>query len=111
MRHLALGLVWSVLLAASDAQLASAERLLRSHLHATRPEAAPCLQLEVEGQNESAGWLQFAARETHDARCPGDPATAPVIDRFRVYPEQGTIHQWMPSSDTYEPVLQGKPAA
>lgn len=40
--------------------------------------------LDVFTQSKSAGYFEFAIREKHDSGCPGDPSTAPVVDRFRV---------------------------
>jgi hypothetical protein len=41
-----------------------------------------CLSFLVEQAN--GGTFDMAIREKHGGPCPGDPNTAPVVDRFRV---------------------------
>lgn len=41
-----------------------------------------CLSFFVEETTESH--FDIAVREKHGAKCPGDPNTAPIVDRFRV---------------------------
>jgi hypothetical protein len=42
------------------------------------------------------GYFDFAIREKHGGKCPGDPNTAPIVDRFRISQTTKEI-QW------YEP--------
>ena len=44
-------------------------------------------------EESSAEFLDFALREKHGGKCPGDPSTAPVIDRFRLNRQTKDI-QW-----------------
>lgn len=41
-----------------------------------------CMQFMVE--DTSADFVEMAIHEKHGGACPGDPATFPVVDRFRV---------------------------
>src|ERR1051325_2944951 len=41
-----------------------------------------CLRFMLE--STTAQHFDFVIRERHDGKCPGDPATEPVVDRFRV---------------------------
>ncbi len=50
-----------------------------------------CLSYYVEACNSSK--TDIAIHELHNERCGGDPATWPVVDRFRVYKKSGRI-QW-----------------
>lgn len=47
-------------------------------------------------------FFDIAIRENHTAETGGDPNTAPVIDRFRVYID-GTILWWSPLPGMYIP--------
>ncbi len=47
-------------------------------------------------------FFDIAIRENHTAETGGDPATAPVLDRFRVYID-GTILWWSPLPGMYIP--------
>jgi hypothetical protein len=41
-----------------------------------------CLFFMTEAKTK--GYFDFAVHEKHGGACPGDPVTAPVVDRFRV---------------------------
>jgi hypothetical protein len=54
-----------------------------------------CLQFLIEEKTKD--YFDFAIREKHSGKCPGDPNTSPTVDRFRVNRLTKKI-QW------YEPV-------
>src|SRR5437016_9201286 len=39
-------------------------------------------------------YVQFVLREIHNAKCGGDPAISPALDRYRVYRRSGKI-EWL----------------
>lgn len=41
-----------------------------------------CLGFETEEVSDST--IDIAIREIHQDKCPGDPETAPIVDRFRI---------------------------
>ncbi len=61
-----------------------------------------CLQFMTEQQDEKQ--TEIAMREKHGDGCPGDPATSPVIDRFRIEKSSGTILRYDVADDEYQPV-------
>lgn len=61
-----------------------------------------CLQFITERQDERQ--TEIAMREKHGDGCPGDPATSPVIDRFRVEKSSGAILRYDVVDDEYQPV-------
>lgn len=73
---------------------AAAERAtaaLRARIVKDRPfSVSPSCVTYVTEETTSA-YVVIAVRERHDARCGGDPDTAPVIDRFRVEGPSGRI--------------------
>jgi hypothetical protein len=56
------------------------------------PMARACMTFVVEVRAEAA--FEIAVREKHGGRCGGDPATAPVLDRFRVDRATAAITVW-----------------
>jgi len=48
-----------------------------------------CLGFETE--KVSAGAIDIAVREIHKDNCPGDPDTAPIVDRFRILRSSRTL--------------------
>lgn len=69
-----------------------------------------CLSFVTE-EDEDADYVDFAIRERHVEGCPGDPETAPIVDRFRVSRTKKIIQwysamedQWLP----YESVLKSR---
>jgi len=47
------------------------------------------------GTEETTGaYFQFVLRENHNAKCGGDPAVSPVVDRYRVYRASRKI-EWL----------------
>jgi hypothetical protein len=61
-----------------------------------RPE---CLSYITESRNRQ--YFDFAIREKHGAGCPGDPNSAPIVDRFRVYRQKHLIRWYNVVEDTY----------
>ena len=61
-----------------------------------------CLQIVVELQDDKQ--TEIAMREKHGGACPGDPATSPVVDRFRIEKSTGVISRYDVVEDAYEPV-------
>ena len=51
-----------------------------------------CVTFDTEEKTDA--FFQFALRENHTAKCGGDPDTAPVFDRYRVYRASGKI-EWL----------------
>jgi hypothetical protein len=47
-------------------------------------------------------FFEFVLRETHNAKCGGDPETSPAIDRYRVCRRSGKIEQWQATDDTWQ---------
>jgi hypothetical protein len=41
-----------------------------------------CLRFILE--DTTSRHFDFAVRERHDGKCPGDPAVEPIVDRFRI---------------------------
>lgn len=58
-----------------------------------------CLSLLVE-ESEPA-FFGIAVHEKHGDGCPGDPATSPVVDRFRVDVTTGAIKRYDVVEDSY----------
>jgi hypothetical protein len=58
------------------------------HLYSswTKPE---CLNFDDDG--EDSKFENITIHEVHDGKCPGDPNTAPVVDRFKVNRQTGQI--------------------
>jgi hypothetical protein len=61
-----------------------------------------CLQFVTESQDDKM--TEIAMLEKHGGACPGDPATSPVVDRFRVEKSTGIILRYDVVEDAYEPV-------
>jgi hypothetical protein len=60
-----------------------------------------CLSFLAEESTNT--FIDFAIREKHDGKCPGDPATSPVVDRFRVNRITGKIQWFDPIDGGYKP--------
>jgi hypothetical protein len=59
-----------------------------------------CLSLVVE--EKQAKYFDVAIMEKHGSGCPGDPATSPVVDRYRVYREKDQILWYEPAEGEYQ---------
>lgn len=61
--------------------------------------ALNCLSFALD--KESQTYFDLDLMEKHGNGCPGDPNTAPVVDRFRVYRANGAIQWYNLISDQY----------
>jgi hypothetical protein len=60
-----------------------------------------CLSFVTEETTKS--YFDFAIREKHDDKCPGDPNISPIVDRFRVNRITGKIQWFDPLDGEYKP--------
>lgn len=60
-----------------------------------------CLDFMVEATTQAG--RDIAVMERHGNGCAGDPATAPVVDRFRVPAGKAPVLLYDPVEDTYAP--------
>ena len=60
-----------------------------------------CLDFMVEDSTQAG--RDIAMMERHGNGCAGDPATAPVVDRFRVPAGKAPVQILDPAEDTYAP--------
>lgn len=58
-----------------------------------------CLDFMVEATTQAG--RDIAVMERHGGDCEGDPATAPVVDRFRVPAGKAPVQIYDPVEDTY----------
>jgi hypothetical protein len=68
-----------------------------------------CLSFITDGKTKT--YYDFVIREKHNGVCPGDPDTAPIIDRFRVNRSTLEIEWFVPAEGEYRPystVLKGR---
>jgi hypothetical protein len=75
-----------------------ADRVLPVYRAHTKPE---CVTFMAEG--ELNRHFDIAIREKHNEKCGGDPATAPVRDRFRVLRGTRTVQWYEPVNGEYVP--------
>jgi len=75
-----------------------ATRVVPIYRRIFKPE---CVTLMAEGEIN----LHFdvAIREKHDEKCGGDPATASIVDRFRVLRGTSTVQWYDPVNGEYLP--------
>lgn len=66
--------------------------------------ALNCLSFVLDQATEP--YFDLAILEKHGNGCAGDPATAPVVDRFRVYRASGLVQWYDVISDQYRPYEQ-----
>lgn len=91
----------------TEADHAAAADLLQAKVRSpklyawTKPE---CLRFQVEQCD--AQQVDIAVRELHNESCGGDPATAPVVDRFRVQRLTQTIEWYHAAKGEYRPFNQ-----
>lgn len=64
-----------------------------------------CISYETEETTRT--YFEFALRENHNAKCKGDPDTAPIIDRYRVNRASGKIELYDAPDDRWQPYKQG----
>src|SRR6201993_3365368 len=83
-----------------DGALALLERTLkRDHIYERRI-SMDCIAYATE--ETTSAFFEFVLRETHNAKCGGDPETSPAIDRYRVCRRSGKIEQWQATDDTWQ---------
>jgi len=63
--------------------------------------ALSCLSFMTEGKTKDR--FDFAIHEKHGGKCPGDPNTAPIVDRFRVNRMTEKILWYEPMEGEYLP--------
>jgi hypothetical protein len=68
-----------------------AVQVLRDRIVKDRPFSVPPACLTYVTEATTARHVTIAVRERHDHACAGDPASAPLIDRFRVEVASGRI--------------------
>lgn len=79
-----------------------AEKRLWAYLEKKLPPrglSLDCVTLILE--DSTAKYLEYAVREKHDGNCPGDPAVAPIVDRYRVPLKKGSIQTYNPVEDDW----------
>ena len=54
-------------------------------------------------EERAKNYFDFAIREKHGDGCPGDPNTAPIVDRFRVNRVTKNIQWYDPVEDELRP--------
>lgn len=74
------------------------EKLKAESLYEPRAKEQ-CLQFYPE--HCDAEKVDVAVRELHSEECGGDPATGPVIDRFRVHRKSAKIERYNIANDEY----------
>ena len=58
-----------------------------------------CLRFILEGTTSQN--FDFAVRERHDGKCPGDPAVEPIVDRFRINRTTGEVSWYEAANGEY----------
>ena len=79
-----------------------ASQLIFKHLEKALPPrglSIRCVSLFTEETTRL--FYQFAVREKHGEKCPGDPAVAPLVDRFRVIKKNGKIQRYDVVNDSW----------
>lgn len=73
-----------------------AQRVSQANLYASwaKPQ---CLRYVLDAC--SAEFVDIAIQENHGDSCDGDPATAPIVDRFRVYRSSERIYWYDVTND------------
>lgn len=60
-----------------------------------------CLHFLPEKKTKE--YFDFAIREKHGGKCPGDPNTSPIVDRFRVNRFTKKIQWYEPTEGEFQP--------
>jgi hypothetical protein len=84
-----------------DAALDVLQRTLKRDRVYEKRISMDCIAYGTE--EKTTVYFEFVLRETHNAKCGGDPETSPAIDRYRVDRASGKIEQWEPGQDTWHP--------
>lgn len=82
-----------------DAEVAAQH--LRAHAANAKRLAAhgDCLLFLIEESTPQR--IEVAVHEQHGDGCPGDPATMPVVDRYRIDRASGAIERYDVAEDAY----------
>jgi hypothetical protein len=86
-----------------------AARILKDKLYDSWAPNLSCLLFFTE--EKANDHFDFAIREKHGGKCPGDPNTAPIVDRFRVNRSTKIIQWYDPTEGElvpYEAVLKAR---
>ena len=95
-------LLWVLPAAAEPPEEVSVSRLLERLQESPRYRSRlECLSVLVEGSTVTYDLL--VVRERHGGPCPGDPSTAPIVDRLRVTRSTDAIEIYDISGDTWSP--------
>ncbi len=78
-----------------------AARLLKDKLYDSWAPNLSCLLFFTEEKTND--YFDFALRERHGGECPGNPNTAPVVDRFRVNRLTKIIQWYEPTEGEFVP--------
>ena len=84
-----------------DAALDVLQRTLKRDRVYEKRISMDCIAYGTEEKTKI--YFEFVLRETHNAKCGGDPETSPAIDRYRIDRASGKIDQWEPGEDTWHP--------
>ena len=76
----------------------------RDHVYEKRI-SLDCVSFGTEEKTNA--FFEFALRENHSPKCGGDPDTAPVVDRYRVYRASGKIEVYDVTADHWKPYKRG----
>jgi hypothetical protein len=74
-----------------DAALTLLVRTIKHDRVYARRISLDCIDYGTEETTDA--YFQFVLREIHNAKCSGNPATSPLVDRYRVYRALGKI-EW-----------------
>jgi len=76
-------------------------RIKMDKLYDSRAPNLSCLLFLTE--EKAKNYFDFAIREKHGDGCPGDPDTAPIVDRFRVNRVTRSIQWYDPIEGEFRP--------
>ncbi len=81
-----------------------AEAQLKRYLEKAIPARGLSLECILLDEPEGGpGFFHFAIREKHGGKCPGDPSTSPIIDRYRVLTNPDSIQRWDAAKNEWKP--------
>lgn len=94
--------------AASDRARQDRAVMAAERAHAARDGGSrACLTYGVDG--ETPDHIDVVVRERHGNACPGDPATAPVRDRYRIAVKGDRVQRYDPVTGDYVDVRPAAP--
>jgi hypothetical protein len=89
---------WAANLTVEQAQKQLYEVIERDALYASRLKPH-CFEIQAEAWHRD--YFNFVVRELHSRDCPGDLATSPALDHFRVYRDNGNMLWFDPVKREY----------